>query len=195
LDKREVHLKKLIDQCLKEAKKASSQKNKKGALYQLKKKKMYEKELDQLFGKKSNLDMQILTLQGAATNKEVLQAMQQGAATLKQQVNDSDIDTVDSAMDEINEAMGIADELSEALAQSVGAPVDEEDLENELAELEDELAEEELKDSGIIDLPSVPSKGISVPTKTEVKEEPKEEKVQQTEEEKQLAELNAMMGM
>ena len=39
---------------------------------------MFEKQIEQMFGKRVNLETQIFALESAATNKEVISAMQQG---------------------------------------------------------------------------------------------------------------------
>merc|ERR1712087_172885 len=172
LDKREAHLQKLIDECTVNAKKMAKAKNKRGALYHLKKKKMYEKQLDQIFGKKANLDTQIMTLEGAASNKAVLQAMKQGAQTLKATIKEQDIDSIDDVVDEIQESTALAEEMGEALSAPIGTTVDEDELEDELAELEDELGDEELAKLEMFDMPSVPTKKTTS-EEPEVKEKPK----------------------
>lgn len=59
-----------------------------GALFQLKRKKMYEKQIDQIYGKKSNIEMQIMALESASSNKELLSAMQTGKAALSASVKE-----------------------------------------------------------------------------------------------------------
>ncbi len=54
------------------------------------------------------------------------------------------IDTVDNTMDQIREQMDIATEISDAIAQPLGDPIDEDELEAELAELEAENLDEQL---------------------------------------------------
>jgi len=204
LDKREAHLQKLIDKCTVDAKKEAKKKNKRGAMYHLKKKKMYEKELDGIFGKKANLDMQIMTLEGAATNREVLSAMQVGAKTLKATIKDSDMDEIDDVVDDIAEATQIADELSNAMSQPMGTQMDEDDLLADLAELEEEIDDDLVQSLGLDDMASVPTKTVDVSGVTDDSQKVEPDKVEpvkskpvkeQSEEDKQLAELNALMGM
>ena len=98
LGKREEHLQKQADACFEAAKLKSKKKDKRGvfvclnlfilsirvnssfsgALFELKRKKMFEKQIEQMFGKRVNLETQIFALESAATNKEVILAMQQG---------------------------------------------------------------------------------------------------------------------
>ncbi|ETO29176.1 hypothetical protein RFI_07949 [Reticulomyxa filosa] len=72
LEKREQHLGKKIDDCVKNAKQKSKNKDKKGALFELKKKKHLEGQLQSIQGKKLNLETQIMTLEDAFLNKETL---------------------------------------------------------------------------------------------------------------------------
>jgi len=79
-----------------------------------------------------------------------------------------------------------ADEISQALAEPIGAPIDEDDLVAELNELETELVDEVLDT-----LPAVPSKPIVAKPiiSTTNGTKPK------TKEEEELQELNELMGM
>ena len=54
-----------------------------GALIALKRKKMYEKEVEKLQGSRITLDSQIMALQSASVNIETFKAMQHGANAMK----------------------------------------------------------------------------------------------------------------
>jgi len=166
LDKREKHLVKLMEQALIEAKKKSKAKDKRGALFNLKRKKMYEKQIDQIYGKKTNIDLQILALEGASSNKDVIVAMQAGARALQAAVAETNVDRVDEVMDDIQESMGLADELGEAISQPIGPAMDEDELSAELAEMEGEMMDEDL-----LSAPSVPVKKLSAEDDEKVPEE------------------------
>jgi len=153
LDKREKHLQAQIDQATIEARKKLKAKDKRGALHLLKRKKMYEKQIDQIYGKKNNIDLQIMALEGAGINNQVVQAMQQGARTLQASIAETNVDKVDEVVEEIQEAMGLQQELDEALGQSIGPPMDEDELAAELGEME-----EEMKDEAELSAVSVPQK-------------------------------------
>jgi hypothetical protein len=60
-----------------------------GALFQLKRKKMYDKQIDQIYGKKTNIEMQVMALESAASNKEVLGVMKMGKDALQSAVKES----------------------------------------------------------------------------------------------------------
>jgi len=117
---------------------------------------MYEKQIDQIYGKKSNIDLQILALEGASSNKDVIVAMQAGARALQAAVAETNVERVDEVMDDIQESMGLADELGEAISQPIGPAMDEDELANELAEMEGEMMDEDL-----LSAPTVPSKKLA----------------------------------
>lgn len=52
-------------------------------MFQLKRKKMYEKEIEGTYGKLSNLDMQVMALESANVSNDVLRAMVVGKDALK----------------------------------------------------------------------------------------------------------------
>merc|ERR1719295_801699 len=167
------------------AKAKSKKRDKKGALYELKKKKQLENQLNSIQGKKLNLETQIMALEDAHLNKETINAMK---ATIKE----SDIDKADELMEDINEAMDQVNEMNEAMSQPLGQMMDDDELEAELAELE-ELEADELLNDGLVEpramqqqpaaqisLPDAPSKPI--------------QKQEEDEEEDELAALEAMMN-
>lgn len=142
LDKRQNHLDKQIAQATAEAKAKMKNKDKKGALFLLKRKKMYEKQVEQIYGKKANIETQIIALENAGINGDVAAAMQTGERALRSTLAKHNIDDVEEAMEQITETMDQADELSNALSNPIGPIMDEDELEDELGELEAELTEE-----------------------------------------------------
>lgn len=190
LEKREVHLEKKIQVCLKNAKDKTKRRDKKGALFELKKKKQLENQLQSIQGKKLNLETQIMSLEDAHLNKETLKAMKTSAAAMKATVKESDLDNADELMEDINEAMDQVQEMNEAMSAPLGNIVDDDELEAELAELEELEADELLNE-----MPA--SKNVSNAMDNTVVEElpaaPTKE-IQAKAEDKELAELEAMMN-
>merc|ERR1712060_1025443 len=143
-------------------------------------------------GKKLNLETQIMALEDAHLNKETLKAMKTSANAMKATVKEADLDKADELMEDINEAMDQVNEMNEAMSQPLGQVMDDDELEAELAELEEIEADEllnEMDEAPInnkpqqnmdadYDLPSVPDSTIK-PSKNEDDE---------------LAELEAMMN-
>eukprot|EP00956_Cyclotella_meneghiniana_P010900 scaffold15236_cov75-Cyclotella_meneghiniana.AAC.11 len=161
-EKREQHLEKKIEVCVKEAKEKMAKKDKKGALFKLKQKKLYEQEIDKIQNIKMTLETQVMNLESAAQNAETFKAMQSGKQAMTEIRNQTDIEKVDDLMDEIKEEMELADEISNALAQPVDPLIaDEDDLLAELNELEANDVEEELlrptKKTENLAMPDVPT--------------------------------------
>mmetsp|Transcript_3460 Transcript_3460/g.6472 ORF Transcript_3460/g.6472 Transcript_3460/m.6472 type:complete len:235 (+) Transcript_3460:298-1002(+) len=166
LDKQEKHLEKQMEEARKLALKKSRQKNKKAAIFQLKRKKMFEKRLNQLYGQRENVERLINAMEVVAFNKANIDKLKAGKDALSQAVAEVDVDNVNELMDDINEQVSMADEIGEAMGQTLGEELDEEDLEKELEELQNEEMEAEM-----LQAPEVPV--------SEQKIEQKESKVEQ----------------
>jgi charged multivesicular body protein 4 len=130
---------------VKEAKLKMSKGDKKGALFAMKRKKLYEQEQDKIANVKMTLETQVIGLESAAQNAMTFQAMQAGTKTMAKIRNDVGIEQVDDVMDEIKEEMEMAQEINDAIAQPVDPLMaDEDDLLAELNELETADLEAEL---------------------------------------------------
>ncbi|KAL5022290.1 hypothetical protein ScPMuIL_001445 [Solemya velum] len=160
LMKKSDFLEKKIEHELGTAKKHGT-KNKRAALQALKRKKRYEKQLQQIDGTLSTIEFQREALENASTNTEVLKVMGTAAKALKGAHNNMDVDKVHDLMDEVAEQQEIAQEISEAISNPVGfgQDTDEDDLLAELEELEQEELDEQLLNVRPVadDLPSVPT--------------------------------------
>jgi len=148
-----------------------------GALFALKRKKLYEAEIDKIANIKMTLETQVMNLESAAQNAETFKAMNAGKNAMSNIREDTNIDKVDDLMDEIQEEMQMADEISNALAQPVDPLLaDEDDLLAELQELEAEDVEEQLlqpakKAQEEISMPTVPSSQLpSIPNASKEEE-------------------------
>jgi len=159
-EKREKHLEKKVEDLVEEAKAKMSKNDKKGALFSLKRKKMYEAELDKIGNIKMTLETQVMNLESAAQNAETFMVMNQGKNAMADIRVNTDIGKVDDLMDEIKEEMEAANEISNALAQPVDPMLhDEDDL---LAELEQMSAEAALGAPVVKEqaFPTVPNKQL-----------------------------------
>ncbi|XP_077295836.1 charged multivesicular body protein shrub isoform X2 [Arctopsyche grandis] len=159
LVKKQDFLEKKIDLEIGTAKKNAA-KNKRAAIQALKRKKRYEKQLQQIDGTLSTIEMQREALESANTNTAVLTTMKNAADALKAAHKHMDVDQVHDMMDDIAEQQDVAKEISDAISNPVafGQDIDEEELERELEELEQEELDKELLGVGETDdLPEVPS--------------------------------------
>jgi len=190
---------------MKQRKKAKL-KDKRGALFQLKRKKMLEKQIDQIYGKKSNIEIQIMALENASGNKEVLGAMRRGADALRRTVQETDLDKVADVMEDITESMGLAEELGDAIAQPIGNAIDDDELTNELEEMERDLISEDLLKAPEVPHTKVESQvennqvehkaaPVKANTKKEVATVTTSNKVVKDKEQEELEELTRSMGM
>ncbi|KAJ8528245.1 hypothetical protein K7X08_021937 [Anisodus acutangulus] len=122
LEKEKVFLKKVSEE-VEKAKEFTRAKNKRAAIQCLKRKRMYEQEIEKLGNYQLRIHDQMIMLEGAKATT----------------------DTVET-MDEINEQTENIKQIQEALATPVGAAADfdEDELEAELEELESAELEEQL---------------------------------------------------
>lgn len=167
LQKKSDFLEKKIETEIATARKHGT-KNKRAALMALKRKKRYEKQLQQIDGTLSTIEFQREALQNASTNTEVLRVMGDAAGALRRAHQNMNVDDVHNLMDDVAEQQEIANEISDAISNPVGfqQDVDEDDLLAELEELEQQDLEEKLLDVGpSVELPSVPSALPSEPSR------------------------------
>jgi hypothetical protein len=82
LDKQEAHLQKKINESVKMARIKARAKDKRGALFHLKRKKIIEKQMNNVYGKKMNLETQILTLEGLTGDQAIFKVMKQGQVAM-----------------------------------------------------------------------------------------------------------------
>lgn len=205
LEKREAHLEKQISQLLKEAKIRNQKGDKKGALYRLKKKKLLEKELQSLCDKKLNLERNIITLDSAIVNQNMMGTMNMVKNTLAAEMKKADVDKVDEVMDDMADLMDQQNEINEALGNPLADDFDEDELADELADLEDEIdleLEEDEQKTGIYmdeDIGKTESKELedldkefNLPDPGAGKPKPKKLETK-TKEDEELDELNALL--
>lgn len=135
--------------------------NKRNAINALKRKKRLEKTLQQIDGTLTTLEYQREALQNAAMSGEAFKALQGATKALQTVHKDLDVDNVHDLMDDLAEQHELSNEIASAISNPVGfnADIDEFELENELAQLEQESIQRELTE---INLPKVP--GHKIPT-------------------------------
>jgi charged multivesicular body protein 4 len=147
-----------------------------GALFAMKRKKLYESEQDKIANVKMTLETQVINLESAAQNAQTFQAMQAGSKTMQKIRNDVGIEKVDDVMDEIREEMEMANEINTAIAQPVDPLMtDEDELLDELnaletADLEAELLKPPPMQETPLNLPSVPTSALAKKEEDDLKQ-------------------------
>lgn len=105
----------------------------------LRKKKQLETTLEQTSAQIMNLEGQIASIETANINKETLDALGNASKAMKTIHGGLTIDKVDATMEDLEEQHAISKEIASALTQgSTANAVDDDELESELADLQQE---------------------------------------------------------
>jgi charged multivesicular body protein 4 len=195
LEKREAHLQNKINICVAEAKKKAASGDKKGAMMQLRRKKMYEQEIDALNGSRMQLEKQQIAMESASVNNATIQAISKGNKVMSS--TSADVDQVAEILDELDENIQISSETSDALARPAQDAMEDDDLLEELAALTVEADVEDQVPIGsqtkaappstvFSKLPAAPNAPVAAPATASTEED---------EEEKAFRELQASMGL
>lgn len=144
LDKMESLQEKIV-QTLNNAKLAQRQNKKQSAIIHMKRKKMYEANLEQTGNMLINIEMSFNRLVSSLEDKEVIKAMTlcRDALSLIRTEN-ADLETVEDIMDDIREDIELDNNIGSVLAETVGSAshITDEDLEKELENLQEEMKRE-----------------------------------------------------
>lgn len=125
----------------------------------MKRKKLYETEIDKIQNVKMTLETQVINLESAAQNAETFKAMEAGSKTMQKIRTEVSIEKADDIMEGIREEMELAQEINNAIAQPVDPLLtDEDELLAELNALEASDLEKELlaPPTPYLGLPTVP---------------------------------------
>ncbi|KJZ79430.1 hypothetical protein HIM_00899 [Hirsutella minnesotensis 3608] len=137
-----------IDELNQQAKDAVTRKNRVTALAALKSKKLAESSLSKRYATLNQLEEVAAKIEQASDQVQLVNIMESSAGvltTLNSQIGG--VDRVDAVMDRLREQMGDTDEVAAILAESMGAPIDETEIDDELEALEKEetMKEEEAR--------------------------------------------------
>lgn len=176
-----------------DAKVKMGKKDKRGAMFALKRKKMFEAEIEKIEATKMTIETQIISLESAVQNKYTFDAMKQGTTAMKDVRKDMDVEKVDDIMDDMKEEMDLAAEVSNAISQPIDPyAFDDDELEAELNRMEEEedLEKELLKEPATtVELPTVPDSKLPATSPIKQNDEEDEETLKALEAE--LASLSA----
>eukprot|EP00262_Sarcandra_glabra_P018524 TRINITY_DN6679_c0_g1_i1.p1 TRINITY_DN6679_c0_g1~~TRINITY_DN6679_c0_g1_i1.p1 ORF type:complete len:218 (-),score=60.16 TRINITY_DN6679_c0_g1_i1:174-827(-) len=163
LEKKEHVLQKKISIEIGKAQNFTKLKNKKAAIQCLKKKKLYEAQVEQLGNFQLRVHDQMILLEGAKATTETVDALRSGASAMKSIQKSMNIDAIEMTMDEVNEHTENMRQIQEALTGPIGATADfdEDELEAELEQLEEaELEEQLMQPTHAVPASSVPTANI-----------------------------------
>ncbi|KAF6218581.1 hypothetical protein HO133_005932 [Letharia lupina] len=168
--------------------------NKTAARNALKRKKQHEHSLEQTNGQISMLEQQIYSIESANINQETLVAMKNAGAAMKQIHGKMTMEDVDTTMEQLREQHELTQEIGNAItSMPITEPIDEDELEADLAALEQENLDEKMLGTGTVPvadslnrLPKAANGELKGKSKAPVEEEDEEE---------ELRKLQAEMAM
>jgi len=139
LEDRETRLEKEGAKLAISAKRKLEKNNRKGALYDLKRRKILDKELSMIVNKKLTLERQIGALGAAVLNTNVYESIKEGVEVLRTESSSNVIDEVEEMMEKQSELMDMQDAIDGALSRDLNNDISDDDLLKELDELEGEV--------------------------------------------------------
>ncbi|OBT88062.1 charged multivesicular body protein 4 [Pseudogymnoascus sp. 03VT05] len=150
LQKRERHLQTQMDEQDGIARRSIAT-NKNAARAALKRKKQHEHTLDQTLAQISTLEQQIYSIEAANINRETLAAMEKAGQAMKQIHGKLNIDVVDQTMEDLREQHALGEEIANAITNTpLGETIDETQLDDELAEMEQEQLDDKMLKTGTV---------------------------------------------
>jgi len=189
LEKRIALLESRIQDEVKKAKQKVKAGQKQKALIHLKRKKMYEKNIESLTNQILRLETQANALEQTAGQEQVVNAMQATRIGLEHANKRMNVDDVQEMQDNLADAMDEQQQVSEILSQELQVPGLDMDDDTMLGELDDLMGEDDAVNAmnQVNQLPELPS---NLPTPSVSNQRP----VVENDEEESLAELEAMMS-
>ncbi|KAK9449278.1 Snf7-domain-containing protein [Limtongia smithiae] len=149
--------------------------NKAIAKQALRRKRMFEQDLDRLQGQIASLEIQTNAIESANLNLETMKAMQSGAKAMKQIHGNLNIDKVDATMDEIRDQVAVADEIGDAISRPLGEAVDDDELEDELEAMQQEELDAKMLNAGSVPSSKLPAAPAPVHVDAESEDDEEEE--------------------
>ena len=132
----------------------------------LRRKKAFEHQLEQTSAQMMTVEREIGSIESANINKETLDAMRNASKAIQNIHGGLTVDQVDQTMEDLREQHAVGEEIAEALTQGAQTSgVDEDELDEELAELQQEALDERMLKTGSVPvhdqiqrMPNPPSK-------------------------------------
>lgn len=159
LMKRQALLEKKISQETEKAREYTRLKNKRAALMSLKKRKLYEAQMEGVENNIMRINEQQMMLENQRTTVEAVSALSNAAKASKQTMHEMKVDDVDEVLANINEQNENMEQINAAMGQPIGpaADIDEDDLLAEFEEMEASQLDEELLEPAAVPQNRVPA--------------------------------------
>jgi charged multivesicular body protein 4 len=117
----------------------------------LRRKKAFEHQLEQTSAQMMTVEREVSSIETANINKETLDAMKNASTAMKSIHGGLTIDKVDQVMEDLRDQHAVGEEIAEALTQGASSTgIDEDELDEELAELQQEALDERMLKTGTV---------------------------------------------
>ena len=129
---------------------------------------MYEKQRDNMASQAFNVEQTAFAIETVQDTQTTIAAMKKATTTLKVEAEKIDLDEIEDMQDDLADMLEDQEEVQDILSRAYGVPegaLDEDDLEAELAGLEDEFEGiniEEETAAAPVSLPSNPTQPTTV---------------------------------
>lgn len=135
LEKKCTMLEKKIQQEEQNAKQYIQQKNKNAAIVCLKRKQLYQSQIDSFQNQKNNVETMIFKLEEAIINKQTISSLQKTNTVFKELSSNMSVSHVENTMDTIQDTMHDFNEITNVLSSPISTEViDEDELLSEFLE-------------------------------------------------------------
>lgn len=187
LEKKQIQVEKKIKQMEIEAKQKVDQNQMSNAKILLKRKKLYEQELQNILNNRLTLEDNMINLENIQLHKLAFNALSYSAVTHKKLNSEINVQKVEKILDTIQENKEIQEEVNQALNFNLVNTVDDDEIEKELSSLKEVAAEEKINEN-TKPLPEFPKVPTEVPKK-QTDDKKKSTVAQEDTDDEQLKEL------
>lgn len=163
LEKKQVQVEKKIKQMEIEVKQKVQQNQMNNAKVLLKRKKLYEQELQNILNNRLTLEDNMINLENIQLHKLAVNALSYSAITHKKLNNEISGQKVEKILDTIQESKELQEEINQALNFNLMNNVDDDEIEKELNSIK-EIAADEKTNENTYKLPEFPQVPSEVPT-------------------------------
>ena len=105
---------------------------------------MYDSQSTNLMNQQFNVDQMAFNSESIQDTINTVSAMKSAAVVQQQQMKDFNMDEVEDMFDDMADLMADQEEIQEMMGRNFGVEYDEDELMGELAELDQEIMDEEL---------------------------------------------------
>tara|TARA_B110000971_G_C20014052_1_gene503028 strand:+ start:623 stop:1408 length:786 start_codon:yes stop_codon:yes gene_type:complete len=135
IKKRIIHIDENIEEFLTKSKLYYTSGNKRSAIYNLKLKKMYEREKEKLESINFNIETQIFSIESMDLIIVTAETLKDTSLHMKSMNTTFDIDKIESTIEELQDHQGINNELQTIFSQSISIDFNDDELLEELEQL------------------------------------------------------------